>query len=211
MKEFNKKLYTYTIPDETLEQITSPIITFLESSPEIRIDDLPSFSGSGVYALFLKEPEHTFYSNCIPNDYPIYVGKAVSSGSRQGRSISKSNSLCSRLKKHKRSITQSMNLKTAWFSCKLVILEDGATNFISTIESYLIRHYNPLWNSYIDGFGNNDPGAGRLNQSPSEWDTLHEGRKFALKLKGTPPDLETIKSKIQNYVPKEIKTNDDID
>ena len=82
-----------------------------------------------------------------------------------------------------------------------MILPGRATDMISAMESYLIRQYGPLWNSYIDGFGINAPGAGRYNQSPSEWDTLHAGRYYAAQLTGQPRDAETIMLKIRAYTP----------
>jgi hypothetical protein len=56
-----------------------------------------------------------------------------------------------------------------------------------------------FWNSYIDGFGNHDPGKGRYNQAKSEWDVLHKGRKWADKLQGQAPLMESILEKIQKY------------
>jgi len=63
----------------------------------------------------------------------------------------------------------------------------------------MIRKYNPLWNSHIDGFGNHDPGKGRYEQAKSEWDVLHPGRVWADRLKGIPPDRNKVKEKIGIY------------
>jgi len=98
-----------------------------------------------------------------------------------------------------RSIEQVGNLENENFLCRFMIIQGQATEMIGTIESYLIREYNPLWNSYIDGFGINAPGKGRYNQSPSEWDTLHPGRYYAEQLTGKPRELSAIMDKIKNY------------
>lgn len=62
-----------------------------------------------------------------------------------------------------------------------MILEYAASNLIGTVEAALIRHYQPLWNCIVDGFGNHDPGRGRYNQEMSEWDLIHPGRTWATK------------------------------
>ncbi len=131
--------------------------------------------------------------------YPIYVGKAVPTGSRQGKSNKTGNVLRSRLQKHLSSIKQAENLNSDLFVCRFMILQGQSTDLISAIESYFIREYNPLWNSYIDGFGINAPGKGRLNQSPSEWDTLHPGRYYAKELTGVPRNKNEILEKLTSY------------
>ncbi len=72
---------------------------------------------------------------------------------------------------------------------------------ISPIESAIIKQYNPLWNSWVDGFGNHDPGGGRYNQARSQWDVIHRGRAWAEKLKGVKGenDSETILKSIHEY------------
>jgi hypothetical protein len=49
-------------------------------------------------------------------------------------------------------------------------------------ERFLVEQYRPLWNVTIDGFGNHDPGAGRLAMKRPRWDILHPGRPWAAKL-----------------------------
>ncbi len=77
-----------------------------------------------------------------------------------------------------------------------MILDGEESNLISTVEAALIRAYLPLWNTAVDGFGNHDPGSGRYDQAPSEWDTLHPGRSWAMKLRGRAPSYENIVAKI---------------
>ena len=56
----------------------------------------------------------------------------------------------------------------------------------------LIRHFQPVWNQVIDGFGNHDPGKGRNQQRRSVWDTLHPGREWAGKLPNFDPIDEAV-------------------
>jgi hypothetical protein len=81
-----------------------------------------------------------------------------------------------------------------------MILRDYESNLISTVEAELIRRYRPLWNTVVDGFGNHDPGSGRYNQAPSEWDILHPGRFWATRLTGTPPAMKIIIESIRRHL-----------
>jgi hypothetical protein len=132
---------------------------------------------------------------------PIYVGKAVLPGWRQGRGTAKESdpALYRRLSEHARSIGAVNNLDTADFNCKFVVLAGQESDLISTVEAAMTRRYNPLWNSRVDGFGNHDPGKGRYEQAKSEWDVLHPGRTWADRLNGTPPDGNKVEEKIGIY------------
>jgi len=187
------------ISDKKIEAIVKPALVFFEGTPYYQLTNLPKFDGAGVYAIFLKSTDATCYEGCLPSMHPVYVGKAVPAGSRQGKVKGIGAVLKNRLQKHLRSIEQVGNLENENFLCRFMIIQGQATEMIGTIESYLIREYNPLWNSYIDGFGINAPGKGRYNQSPSEWDTLHPGRYYAEQLTGKPRELSAIMDKIKNY------------
>ncbi len=161
-----------------------------------------TFAGGGVYALYYKG-DFPLYKKIYnkKKDLPIYVGKAVLPGWRQGRNTAKENdpALCRRLNEHSRSINAASNLELTDFTCRFVVLKSQEANLISTVEAAMTRRYNPLWNSHIDGFGNHDPGKGRYEQAKSEWDVLHPGRVWADRLKGTPPDDNKIEEKIGIY------------
>ncbi|NOH72943.1 Eco29kI family restriction endonuclease [Vibrio pectenicida] len=139
------------ISNESIEAIVKPTFEFFEKSPFHQLDNLPNFEGAGVYALFLKSTVNTFYDNHLPSMYPIYVGKAVPTGSRQGRKQGAGKQLRNRLTKHLSSIKQAENLNEDEFVCRFMIIEGIATDMISAIESYLIRQYSPLWNSPFTG------------------------------------------------------------
>ncbi len=197
-KLFDINNHIVQISDKKIEAIVKPALVFFEGTPYYQLTNLPKFTGAGVYAIFLKSTDKT-YKDYLPCMHPIYVGKAVPSGSRQGKATGMNAVLKNRLQKHLRSIKQVGNLENENFLCRFIILQGQATEMISTMESCLIRKYNPLWNSYIDGFGINAPGKGRRNQSPSEWDILHPGRYYANKLTGKPKKLDDIMNKIKNY------------
>ena len=123
---------------------------------------------------------------------PIYVGKAVPAGARKGGyglGESPGEVLYRRLREHSESIDQAENLALSDFKCRYLIVDDI---WIPLGESLLISMFSPLWNQYLDGFGNHDPGAGRYNQQRSSWDVVHPGRPWANKLKPNSRSREEI-------------------
>lgn len=198
---FDVNNHIVRITNEQIDSVVKPALEFFETTPYYPLTNLPRFDSAGVYALFLKSTLNTCYALSLPAMHPIYVGKAVPSGSRQGIRSDDGSTLRSRLQKHLRSIEQAANLNNDDFLCRFMIFHGQATTMISAVESYFIRKYNPLWNSHIDGFGINAPGAGRYNQSPSEWDTLHPGRYYAAQLTGAVRLIDPIMFKISNYSP----------
>lgn len=196
--EFNREGHIFRYP--RIIKVIDKAVNFLISRPAHSLPLPKRFDGAGVYALYYTgDFEH--YANIKAHQgresIPIYVGKAVPSGWRRGRSSKvKECSLYQRLKEHTRSIKLVDNLKVEDFKCRFMILENQECSLISDIESALISRFKPLWNSVIDGFGNHDPGSGRYNQSPSEWDVLHPGRPWVKKLTGAAPKLDAILEKI---------------
>ena len=45
-------------------------------------------------------------------------------------------------------------------------------------EQTLIKRYQPVWNSCLDGFGKHNQGGRRSQTERSWWDTLHYGRSW---------------------------------
>jgi hypothetical protein len=179
--------------------ILEPLIEDFLNTPQYGLSDLPNFEGAGVYALYLKSDEDTVYKGKANITKPIYIGKAVPEGSRQGRNISKvTTKLNSRIKEHRRSI-DAVDLGANRFIVRFATVDHSGVDLIAALESALIRKFLPLWNSHIDGFGNHDPGKGRYEQSLSEWDTLHKGRIWASRLLGEKPDINDILHKIEQY------------
>ncbi|MGB3545637.1 MAG: Eco29kI family restriction endonuclease [Saprospiraceae bacterium] len=143
------------------------------------------FQGAGIYAIYYygDHPAYEYvarYNNDggADGEWPIYIGKAVKEGSRKGLMSVKNtgSSLFKRLSKHAKSIAATDNLKLASFKCRYLTID---SIWIPLGEQLLIHKFEPVWNQYIDGFGNNDPGMGRRNSRTSPWDILHPGRGYA--------------------------------
>jgi hypothetical protein len=130
-------------------------------------------------------------------ELPIYVGKAVPPGARKGGfglGIDPGAALFKRLAEHAKSIEQAENLDIKDFYCRFLVVDDI---WIPLGESLLIAKFSPLWNQWVDGFGNHDPGKGRYNQERSRWDVLHPGRGFALKCAERQESQEQISIEVQ--------------
>lgn len=196
------KIEEHVFQSESFVELIKEAVEFMDNTP---IESLPpndKFSGGGVYALYYKGDFPQYQKIYMKNpELPIYVGKAVLPGWRQGRETVKENdpALYRRLSEHSRNINATNNLKLGDFSCRFIVLRSQQADLISTVEAAMTRKYNPLWNSHIDGFGNHDPGKGRYEQAKSEWDVLHPGRVWADRLKGTPPDENKVEEKIGVY------------
>lgn len=191
----------HTFSSTQFQTIVEEVITFFNETP-VRLLPPDSFNGPGVYGLYYTgdfEPyENPARANNTELTTPIYVGKAVPTGWRQGRTSRNYDAphLYRRLREHARSIKRVDNLLLEDFQCRFVILVEEQSDLITLVEASLTRKYTPLWNSYIDGFGNHDPGSGRYDQAPSEWDTLHPGRPWVEKLTGEGPNRNKIIAKI---------------
>lgn len=199
---FDRSKHVFYSPE--FEELIKDTIRFFNGTPIQPLPPLESFEGTGVYALYYIGANGMYSKfheiNRLEFRLPIYVGKAVPRGWRQGRiAESSSQELYGRLCDHTKSITAAKNLSKDDFLCRFMILEHAASNLIGTVEAALIRHYQPLWNSRIDGFGNHDPGSGRYNQERSEWDIIHPGRTWALKCAKSSKKPSTIRKTISNY------------
>lgn len=195
------------------DEIIKDTIRFFNGTPVHQLPPPVKFHGVGVYAIYYvgdsKYYEDLYKENRLEFRMPIYVGKAVPSGWRQGRAAKTSGltyELHNRLKEHSKSIEQTDNLELTDFYCRFMILEGGGEDLIGTVEAALIRYYKPIWNTVIDGFGNHDPGSGRYKQAKSEWDILHQGRSWADKCAGISSSKEQVEAKAKKYFKN--KSND---
>ena len=187
----------------SLQSLVNEAIQFLNNTPIHLLPPVNRFPGVGVYVLYyigsFAVYEHIAVRNTPQCTQPIYVGKAVPAGWRTARVSSHEVgwTLYGRLREHARSIKQTNNLSVEDFLCRFVILQGAEADLIAAVEAQLIRLYTPLWNTVVDGFGNHDPGKGRYNQAPSEWDILHPGRPWVARLTGILPLLDRIIEKIE--------------
>lgn len=169
--------------------------------PQSRLLDVEPFDGAGIYAIYYHgdfEP----YGAIRDGETPIYVGKAVPSGSRKGASLTARSSgrfLYSRIAEHRETIVAAQNLEDRDFSVRYLAVDDI---WIPLGEALLISLFNPLWNREIEGFGNHDPGSGRYNGLRPIWDVLHPGRPWASRCKERPETSEEIGRQVIDYFAK---------
>lgn len=175
-----------------MENLGLSITTAMAAQEPTKLAAVPAFKGAGVYAIYYRGwlPIYHVVAEANTEDctVPVYVGKAVPSGGRKGVAVehgSASTALSKRLREHAKSVDQAENLDINDFWCRWLVVEPI---FIPLGESVMISRFTPVWNGLVDGFGNHDPGSGRINGLRSRWDTLHPGRPFAAKY---PPHTES--------------------
>jgi hypothetical protein len=211
-RPFNREEHTFRSPE--LENLLKDAIRFFNGTPVYQLPPPEKFIGSGVYAIYytgsLDLYSRISQVNRLSYDLPIYVGKAIPTGARRGKGGKEGPTLFKRLTEHAKSIEAVDNLDLSWFQCRFIIVPHEEEAIIPPIESAIIKQYNPLWNSWVDGFGNHDPGGGRYDQARSQWDVIHKGRKWAENLKGIKGenDPDTILQNIREYV--ELLNNGDL-
>ena len=206
VRDFNREEHVYK--SDAFEEIIKDTIRFFNGTPVLALPPASRFHGTGVYAVYYIGKSKMYSEIASKNRtefaMPIYVGKAVPKGWRlarnEGVTDKKSYELNGRLREHARSVEQSRNLDLANFHCRFTILEGPASSMIGTVEAALIRHYMPVWNTQIDGFGNHDPGKGRYNQAKSDWDVLHPGRPWADKCLGESNNSNAVEERVAKYL-----------
>lgn len=157
--------------------------------------------GPGIYALYYTGSFPAYralaeQNRSVPGKWPIYVGQALPTGGRRGIEVDvEGNDLRDRVSKHLRSLMSAENLSPDDFQYRALVMDDA---FIRLGETSLLALYKPIWNKYVDGFGNNTPGRGRTNSTRSRWDTLHGGRSQAAGHLDRAEDLAVIVKEIES-------------
>lgn len=90
----------------------------------------------------------------------------------------RSKALFSRLVEHAESVGASNTLSVDDFSCRYLVVDEI---WIPLGESLMITKFSPLWNLFVEGFGNHDPGKGRYEGLRPRWDVIHPARAWAEK------------------------------
>ena len=181
----------------------------LDDQPLELLDNLPRFEGAGIYALYYSGP-HPAYAPLaeinreMPGTWAVYIGKADADATRKGDPTAVPSEvgpkLWSRLQNHRKSIDAAVNLDTRDFFVRHLVV---SPTWVSLAESIGIRLHHPVWNSYLDGLGNHDPGKGRYEGMKPLWDHLHPGRSWATKLKTPRPETqEEVAQKVLGYLEK---------
>jgi hypothetical protein len=186
----------------------SVVEALLESSSQA-LGSIQPFDGAGIYAIYYHGPFEPYQSIAAnggsATQTPIYVGKAVPSGSRKGANLTTSSSgkwLFSRISEHRESIRAAQNLNADDFTARFLVVDDI---WIPLGEALLISTFNPVWNQLIDGFGNHDPGAGRYNGLRPLWDFLHPGRSWADKCRARTETREELGRRIIDYFTAQVE------
>jgi hypothetical protein len=186
-----------------LGSLIEEAVKFFETTSSYPLPPPMRYNESGVYALYYMTKSFRPYARFAKLNrpslaFPIYVGKANTRGGRTGGEWG-DGSISGRLGMHSRRISQTTNLKAEDFRCRFVILRGYERDLVVPFEQGLIRHFQPLWNSVLHGFGSNAMGIGRPDQAPSKWDSFHPGRPYAMKLRGKPRDLAAITREVEDY------------
>lgn len=181
----------------------------LLESQVVPLNSLQPFPGAGIYAIYytggFPAYETLTHKNRDGNfTAPIYVGKAVPSGSRKGgrATSSQGQPLYKRLVEHAASIDQATNLGLEDFYCRFLVVEDI---WIPLGESLIIEKFQPVWNVNVDGFGNHDPGRGRYQGQRPMWDTIHPGRGWATRLQPNRRAADEIRAIIEEALARRFR------
>ncbi len=209
--QFDREKHLYSSQD--FQEMVNDALRFFSGTPVQPLPPPQPFTGAGVYVIYytgrlgvyapLGQANRTSYS------VPIYAGKAVPQGWRQGRGAAASvgtSTLFNRLREHGRSISTVSNLLIEDFACRFAIFEDTTVAMISIVESSLIQQHRPLWNVSLDGFGNHDPGSGRYGQAKSDWDVLHPGRVWAERCEGRSRTEEQIRANVAGHLASQLRS-----
>ena len=174
------------VPFNPLEKrvLGASIAEVLLTTPIYPLSQAFPLRGPGVYAIYYRGTRFAPYAALAQRNaggkavWPIYVGQDLPSGGRRGiETDNDESSLRNRLQKHGRSIkAAASDFDIEDFCYRALVMDDA---FIRLAETSLLVLYKPIWNNYVDGFGNNAPGSGREASKRSRWDTLHGGRSQA--------------------------------
>lgn len=162
----------------------------LLAQPLIRLTDIRSSYGSGVYAIYYTG-DHPLYAGISGSETPIYVGKADPANDDASTTREQGARLTARLLEHAGTIATA-----AGYADQLpnglspIRLEDFlsrrlvcATNAQLVAEKHLIRTFWPVWNAETKacwGMSKHGDAASTRANKRSPWDVVHPGRQWAL-------------------------------
>ncbi|MDE0264359.1 MAG: Eco29kI family restriction endonuclease [Bryobacterales bacterium] len=161
----------------TYENLMAGTVAHFEKQRPEPLTISVNIDGPGIYALYYTG-EFADYEPIADGRCPIYVGKAAPPGARKGSGEVDVEvpALRRRLREHAKSIASADNLKLEDFSFRALAI---VPVWIAFAEQALIKQYEPVWNSCLEGFGKHDQGKNRVGTLRSWWDTLHPGRRWA--------------------------------
>lgn len=157
------------------ETVAEVIAYKLEQQQKEPLATIPPFYGSGVYALYYHGGLPA-YEAIIDTDYPIYVGSSIPEIANAPTPKTQGTKLHGRIAEHlSLSINKSHNLSPEEFTCRYLVVQSG---FEKAAEEFLIKKYDPPWNSrrICAGIGKH---GDRNRKERSNWDVFHSGRGWA--------------------------------
>lgn len=159
---------------------------------------VPSFAGSGLYAIYYRGESVELYVPLKDLEVPVYAGQGASHNSRTGSASSSAKPVCDRLRIHRRSIGGT-DLPLAEFAYRVLLMPDVHANLG---EDGLRTNYQPVWNNVVSGFGSNEQGATTRSSGRSQWDAVHPGRNRTYGDDNRDP--ETLRTKIAKHIVKQV-------
>lgn len=187
------------------EQLTRIICRQFEEQPAQTLkDELVSFDGPGLYAIYYVGESVDLYAPLSRKTIPLYVGQARSTNSATGRTNPNARPLFNRVRQHRRSINEG-GLPVDEFSVRLLAMPDV---HIDLGENGLRVGYKPVWNSVLNGFGSHEQGSTTRQSSRSKWDTVHQGRSRTYG--GTRHDVDALTAEVQEAVRQQVEEYDQL-
>lgn len=162
----------------------------LLAQPLVRLSDIRSSYGSGVYAIYYRG-NHPLYAAISGSETPIYVGKADPANDDASNPREQGAKLTARLLEHAGTIATAeayadrlpeglSPIHLSDFVCRRLVC---ATNAQLVAEKHLIRTFWPVWNAETKacwGMSKHGDAATTRANKRSPWDVAHPGRQWAL-------------------------------
>lgn len=183
LEELTRKIDPNELPDSFFDPTEPSLIgnfvaLALVAQDRKRLESLPRFYGSGVYAIYYTG-QAQLYSAITNTETPIYVGKADPKGDPK-TAIDQGTKLADRLNEHRRNIDKVAGIEIEDFECRALAVQSG---YQAAAESHLIRLFRPIWNNetgILYGLGKHGDAATTRANNKSPFDTVHPGRKWAM-------------------------------
>lgn len=162
----------------------------LLAQPLVRLADIQSSYGSGVYAIYYTG-DHPLYAGISRSETPIYVGKADPANDDASTTREQGARLTARLLEHAGTIATAAEsadrLRPGLHALRLEDFQSRrlvcATNAQLVAEKHLIRTFWPVWNVETKacwGMSKHGDAAKTRANKRSPWDVVHPGRQWAL-------------------------------
>lgn len=155
------------------------------------------FRGHGIYGIYYQG-DNTVYQALVSMGSlcPLYIGAAAQDAN--------SSSLYTRLEDRRNDLT---HLGLENFTVRFLCLPPHLVKFT---EHNLIELYQPVWNTYLRGFGARGgarDGSGRSLHAVSLWDTIHPGRPT---VRATPRDRTSVERRLVAAVRASRRAYDEV-